>query len=99
MPKIINLRDTNGVLPDGAVLVDRRTKWGNPFRIGVLHQGRILDRQGVLECYFDWLMYSVEGAKLREGITELEGKDLACWCKPEPCHADILLDVASKELT
>lgn len=27
---------------------------------------------------------------------ELEGKDLACWCKPEdPCHADVLLEIAN----
>lgn len=29
---------------------------------------------------------------------ELRGKNLACWCKPgEPCHADVLLEIANKE--
>ena len=29
-------------------------------------------------------------------ISELRGKDLACWCKPgQPCHADILLKIAN----
>ena len=29
--------------------------------------------------------------------TELRGKNLACWCKPgEPCHADVLLELANK---
>lgn len=28
---------------------------------------------------------------------ELRGKDLACWCKPgDPCHADVLLELANK---
>jgi hypothetical protein len=29
---------------------------------------------------------------------DLRGKNLACWCKPgEPCHADVLLDLANAE--
>lgn len=29
-------------------------------------------------------------------IFELEGKNLACWCRPgEPCHADLLIDIAN----
>jgi len=28
---------------------------------------------------------------------ELRGKDLACWCPlDQPCHADILLEVANR---
>ena len=42
---------------------------------------------------------------LRDGeldITEghvrdvLRGRDLACWCKPGPCHADVLLEIANR---
>lgn len=30
-------------------------------------------------------------------LTELKGKDLACWCAlDKPCHADILLKYANK---
>jgi hypothetical protein len=30
--------------------------------------------------------------------TELRGKNLACWCKPDqPCHADVLLELANAE--
>lgn len=46
--------------------------------------------------------------KYREGINqeaidiikkELQGKNLSCWCKPgEPCHADVLLEIANKKL-
>lgn len=29
----------------------------------------------------------------------LRGRDLACWCKPgEPCHADVLIDIANRPL-
>ena len=31
-------------------------------------------------------------------LFELRGKNLACWCKPgEPCHADVLLELANRE--
>lgn len=31
-----------------------------------------------------------------EIVVELAGKDLACWCSPdEPCHADVLLELAN----
>ena len=30
-------------------------------------------------------------------LSELKGKNLSCWCKiGEPCHADILLELANK---
>lgn len=32
----------------------------------------------------------------RKDLSELRGKNLACWCKiGEPCHADILLEIAN----
>ena len=32
-----------------------------------------------------------------ESIEELRGKDLSCWCKlGEPCHADLLLELANR---
>lgn len=34
----------------------------------------------------------------RLDLTELRGKNLACWCSldDEPCHADILLEAANR---
>ena len=33
----------------------------------------------------------------KDQIDALRGKDLACWCAPgEPCHADVLLELANK---
>jgi hypothetical protein len=37
-------------------------------------------------------------ARLLEGLPDLRGKNLACWCAADmPCHADILLEVANRE--
>jgi len=32
-----------------------------------------------------------EGQKWRKALMGLKGKTLGCWCKPEPCHGDVLL--------
>lgn len=32
---------------------------------------------------------------IRRNVHTLRGKDLVCWCAPQPCHADILLERAN----
>jgi Domain of unknown function (DUF4326) len=84
-------RQRKMVSPNGLpiIYVGRPTKWGNPYRIGV--DG---NREQVLKKSREFLMANpgfVEDAR-----NELQGKNLACWCKPgEDCHADILLEMAN----
>src|SRR5215831_6014372 len=33
--------------------------------------------------------------ELMAALPELRGKDLACWCSPEPCHGEVLLELAN----
>jgi Domain of unknown function (DUF4326) len=33
---------------------------------------------------------------LLKQIHELKDKTLGCWCKPEPCHGDVLIELADK---
>ena len=87
-PKVINLRDTGGKVPEGAVRVDRATKWGNPFR---MTDG--LSRAEVIRAFRD--LVQTQG-DLLAALPELRGKDLACWCAPLPCHADVLLELANR---
>jgi hypothetical protein len=72
------------VQADGRLVsVDRRTEWGNPFEIP--YDG---DRETVIRNYEKhYLPYK---PSLLSHVSELRGKALACWCAPEPCHADIL---------
>lgn len=64
------------------VRIDRRSKWGNPFRIGP--DGT---RAEVIEKYEAWLQTQPD---LLAALPELQGKRLGCWCAPEPCHGDVL---------
>jgi hypothetical protein len=63
-----------------------RSKWANPFKLGP--DG---DRDQVLAKYRDWIQTQPE---LLAQVGELRGKVLACWCKPEACHGDILSELA-----
>ena len=81
-------------LPEGSVYVARWTwpirissKWRNPFRVG-----RDGSRAQVVAKYRAWLLQQSE---LMAALPELRGKDLVCWCAPEACHADVLLELAN----
>lgn len=78
------------------VYIGRPSKWGNPFKIGDYHHGRKMTREDTIEAYKDWLLYSIDGVELQKDLHELEGKILGCWCKPLPCHGDILVDLLIK---
>lgn len=83
-PVRIQLQRTKGwTMPANTVKVDRSTKWGNPWTAA--NSGRIDPA----------LKFACETAP-RLNLSELRGKNLACWCKPgAPCHADVLLELAN----
>ncbi len=73
------------------VLVDRRTKWGNRFRIG-----RDGTREQVIAQYRADLWSRIRsGAITLEDLAKLDGMQLACWCDPLPCHAHVLARAAA----
>ena len=61
-----------------------RSKWANAFKIG-----RDGTRTEVITKYRNHLLSRPE---LIAALPELRGKDLACWCAPEPCHGEVLLE-------
>ncbi len=77
------------------VYIGRPRKWGNPFKIGQMHQGRRLTRETAIAAFNDWLLYSDEGVVLQADLGELVGKRLGCYCNPKACHGDILAELAT----
>lgn len=80
-----------------AVKVDRSTIWGNVYRVGMF---KGLDAAGAVQLFRQRLEENVypDAQHIHKCIELLRGKNLACWCKPgEPCHADVLLELANKE--
>jgi hypothetical protein len=56
--------------------------WANPFSV------KQWGREGAIKRYELKLRGKPE---LLGRLPELEGKILACWCKPKACHGDVLL--------
>lgn len=81
MPKVYNKKAGD------AVYIGRPSKWGNPFAIG-----RDGTREEVIHK-FDLYLFS---SGLIDNIGELADKDLVCWCAPQACHGDILVDYAAR---
>ena len=76
---------------NNTVLVDRRTKWGNPFRIvpGCSRE------QAVARYRADLWRRIRAGETSLEELAELNGCWLACWCDPLPCHGHVLAKAAA----
>lgn len=111
-PKRIQLRRTKGWRkPEGAVVVARPSRWGNPFKVGdslgparlgqspsvVIDQRLAVDLYRVHVHHFaaEFGDYT-RGSVHEHDLDELAGRDLACWCPlDQPCHADVLLEIAN----
>jgi|SRR5690348_10723501 len=97
-PQRIQLRRTKGWrMPPNTVKVARPTRYGNPHRIGfcgvcgVTHTRQDAIAEFRAECNNDEVRWRIR--------RHLHGKNLACWCNPvEPCHADVLLEIANQEM-
>jgi Domain of unknown function (DUF4326) len=80
--------------PPNTVVVARPTKWGNPFVIDATHSRADVVarfRRAIEDDDRTVLGFTVDDVR-----RELGGRDLACWCPlDEPCHADVLLEVAN----
>ena len=70
------------------VYIGRPSKWGNPFAIG-----KDGTREQVIAKYRQWL---IKQTVLMAALPELTGKTLGCWCAPQACHGDVLVELANK---
>jgi hypothetical protein len=66
--------------------------WANPFKINENQS-----RDEVLRLYSEYIEKKLESDNnLVNELLKLKGKKLGCWCKPECCHGDILIDLIKK---
>lgn len=110
-PKRIQLSRRKGWRkPEGAIVVARPSRWGNPYRVGnELVPARLGDNPSVritgslaVEAFRAHVAhFAAEFGDYTHGgdghdLSELAGHDLACWCPlDQPCHADVLLELAN----
>ena len=67
------------------VYIGRPSKWGNPFKIGPR-----MTREEAISHYREWIVRQPE---LIAALHELKRKRLGCFCKPLPCHGDVLKEL------
>jgi hypothetical protein len=92
MPRVLNYKRDG--LPPGAVYIGRLmpryglpgSKWHNPYKVG---------RDGTREEVIAKYECHLHDSGLIDAVHELRGRDLVCWCAPEPCHGDVLLRLAN----
>jgi hypothetical protein len=114
VPERIQLRRTKGWRkPEGAVVVARPSRWGNPFPVDFFgcDEAVRMYRDWVTSGVAWWMSPGDDGVHRFTGIgvrrpsaddirSALRGRDLACWCPlDQPCHADVLLELANTEAT
>jgi len=73
------------------VYIGRPSKWGNPFKVG--KDGK---RGECIKLYKEWLCFPAQKDLRLDIKAELCGKILGCWCAPNPCHGDILAEIANE---
>jgi hypothetical protein len=73
------------------VYIGRKTRelqgsiWGNPFQIG-----RDGTREEVIAKYREYILSK---PALLKQLESLRGKTLGCWCSPQACHGDVLIEL------
>lgn len=84
MVEVINLKYCKDWGKPGDIIIDRRTKWGNPFIMQNETQ-----RNFVCDQYEIYLDQQLRQHKLN--LNELfNAKRLGCWCFPKRCHGNTL---------
>ena len=100
MAKVVRLLRKGGkIVQDCDVYIGRSVKrggwnleasiWANPFKRTPYVPG------STLAAYEKYVRSSTV---LMNEIPSLVGKTLGCWCKPNPCHGDVLVKLVNEHL-
>lgn len=79
------------------VYIGRGSIWGNPFshKDGTKAVYKVETREESIEKYREWI---VTQPQLMSSLKILRGKTLGCFCKPQPCHGDVLAELVKEDI-
>ena len=74
------------------VYCGRPSIWGNPYshKETTLSQYKVKTKKEAISKYREYLLKNEE---LLTRLPELQDKKLGCWCAPDKCHCDVLIDL------
>lgn len=79
--------------------------YGNPFsdKQGTLAEIVVPTREEAIKCFREWLegdrwghVSPARRVWILDSLPHIKGKVLGCWCKPKPCHGDVLAELADR---
>lgn len=66
--------------------------FANPYKIG-----KDGERNDVIIKYKKYILDKINTSiEYQEEFEKIKGKNLGCWCSPEKCHGDVLLELTNK---
>lgn len=92
MCQVVNRRNINIRDPD-VVYIGRGSLWGNPFthKEGTKADFVVATVAEAIASYRAYLWSQIKcGAVTIEMLKDLDGKRLACYCAPNPCHGNVI---------
>lgn len=95
MTRVVNLRKQPYDVYIGRAGHGQSGYFGNPYPKGSIcdHCGQTHLRSGdTIPCFHAYFLERVQtDSRFREAILGLKGKILGCFCKPQPCHGDVIV--------
>lgn len=98
--KVINIHKINGNRPNFDIYIGRAlppwmdkegifrvsSKWANPFPVKEYGEKSI-------PMYRSHIIKRIVEEPEYYNLRELIGKLIGCWCKPNPCHGDVIVEL------
>lgn len=80
------------VFINGKRFPQKPSPFHNPYKIG-----KNGTREQVIQNYRIYIEEKLEKSPyLMKKLIDMDGKNLGCWCYPESCHGDVLLELIQK---
>lgn len=75
------------------IYIGRPSQWGNPFSVkkDSLAPFVVNTRQEAIDSYREYALDRLEDEP--DWLEPLRGKRLGCFCKPSPCHGDVIVEL------
>ena len=94
MTKVVNIRKDKYDIYIGRAGQNQDGYYGNPHVIGYCKIcKRFHDRKDAIQEYKnDFYKRLEDDVMFKVNILLLKGKTLGCFCKPAPCHGDVIVE-------
>lgn len=83
------------IFVDGARFPPQQSPWANPFRVVKGERG-VTRAQAIARYRLHMLKLLELDPDLNAQLLALRGKTLGCWCRPEACHGDVLVELIER---